>query len=68
VLEKWLDGKPILILQEGKLLRDRMDAMRIDEEDVLEAAPSIHGIESLDDVRHAVVERSGDISIVPKRP
>jgi uncharacterized membrane protein YcaP (DUF421 family) len=67
VLEKWLDGKPILVIQEGKLLRDRMDAMRVDEEDILEAARSIHGIDSLDDVRHAIVERSGDISIVPER-
>jgi uncharacterized membrane protein YcaP (DUF421 family) len=39
---------------------------RIDEEDILSAARTTFGIEDLDGVRHAVLERDGSISIVPR--
>jgi uncharacterized membrane protein YcaP (DUF421 family) len=39
---------------------------RIDVGDILTAAREHHGLERLDQVKHAVLERSGGISIVPR--
>ena len=65
-LEKLLDGVPLVIIEDGKMHKDRMDKERVDEEDILEAARSLQGLERIDQIKYAVVERSGDISIVPK--
>ena len=63
--EKWLDGVPTVIMQNGKMMHERMDKIRVDENDILEAARKLQGLERLDQVKYAVVERSGEISIVP---
>lgn len=64
-LEKWLDGAPLVLIQDGKMLKDRMDKVRVDEADILEAARELHGLERLDQIKYAIVERSGAITIVP---
>ncbi len=43
-----------------------MKKVRVDEEDILEAARSLHGLERMDQIKYAVVERNGEISIIPK--
>jgi uncharacterized membrane protein YcaP (DUF421 family) len=43
-----------------------MNKLYLDEDDVLEAARTLHGLELMDQIKRAVVERGGDISIVPK--
>lgn len=65
-LSRVLDGMALLIVKNGKPLQDRMDRERIDEDDILEAARSAHGIGRFDQIRHAVLERNGSISIVPE--
>jgi len=64
--EKVLDGAPVIILDDGRLLRDRMERERIDEGDILSAARQSQGIESLDQIKRAVLEQSGVISIIPR--
>jgi uncharacterized membrane protein YcaP (DUF421 family) len=66
-IENILEGVPIVIFDEGKPLHDRMNRERIDEGDILAAARMQHGIDSLDQVRTAIIERSGGISIIPKQ-
>lgn len=65
-IEKWLDSVPVVIIEEGKLLQDRMDKARIDEADILSRAREYHGLERLDQIKYAVLERSGGITIIPK--
>jgi len=65
-LGRIFDGMALPIVKDGKPLKDRMDRERIDEEDILEAARSSHGLARFDQIRHAVLERNGSISIVPK--
>ncbi len=65
-LEKWLDGTPMIIVENGKPLKDRMDKARIDEADILEAAREMQGLERSDQIKYAVLERSGRITIIPK--
>lgn len=64
-LEKWLDGVPLILIKNGKMIKERMDKNRVDEEDILAAARELHGIEKLSQIKHAVLERSGEISIIP---
>jgi uncharacterized membrane protein YcaP (DUF421 family) len=65
VVEKWLDGAPVVIIEKGRLLKDRMDKTRVDEADILEAARELQGLERLDQIKYAIVERNGAITVVP---
>jgi uncharacterized membrane protein YcaP (DUF421 family) len=64
--EAWLDGLPLIILRQGKPIDERMQRERVDEADILEASRETCGLESLDQIKYAVLERHGDITIVPK--
>ena len=64
--EPWIDGVPLVIVWDGKPLKDRMNQERVDEADVLEAARELQGLESFDQIKCAVLERGGQITIVPK--
>ncbi|MBD2097329.1 DUF421 domain-containing protein [Trichocoleus sp. FACHB-591] len=66
-VEKWIDGVPVIIVAEGKLLQDRMKQARVDADDILAAARELHGLERMDQIKYAVLERSGGISIIPKQ-
>lgn len=59
------DGAPLVIVDKGKPLKNRMLKSRVDEEDVLEAARSKHGLERMEQIKYAVLERDGSISIIP---
>jgi uncharacterized membrane protein YcaP (DUF421 family) len=63
--ERWIDGLPVIVVENGKALTDRMKRLRLDEDDVMEAARELQGLERLDQIKYAVVERSGRITIVP---
>jgi uncharacterized membrane protein YcaP (DUF421 family) len=65
-MQKWLDGTPTIIVQNGKMLKDRTNWSRIDEEDIMAAARESHGLERMDQIKYAVLETSGTISIIPK--
>ena len=64
-LELFLDGQPVIVVNKGKLLHDVMNKTRVDEEDILSAARMLHGLERLDQIKYAILERDGEISIVP---
>jgi uncharacterized membrane protein YcaP (DUF421 family) len=64
-LEKWLDGTALVIVEKGKMHKDRMDKVRVDEADILEAARKLQGLERLEQIKYAIVERNGEITIVP---
>jgi uncharacterized membrane protein YcaP (DUF421 family) len=64
--EKWLDGRPFIIVEHGKCLQERMDKARVDKDDVLEAARKSQGLERLDQIKYAVLERDGQISVIPE--
>ena len=66
LLEKWIDGVPLIVLEEGRPLKDRMKKSRIDEGDILAAARHLQGLERLDQIKYAVLERNGGITIIPQ--
>jgi uncharacterized membrane protein YcaP (DUF421 family) len=63
---KVVDGVPLILINNGELLKERMDKVRIDEADLLHFARESQGIERLDQIKYAVLERSGGVSIIPK--
>ena len=65
-IEKLLDGTPTILVDNGSLLRDRMDKARVDESDIMEAARKLQGLESLEQVKYAILEKDGTISVIPK--
>lgn len=65
-IEKWLDGVPLVIVEEGRLLEDRVKKARVDEQDILAAARMLHGLERMSQIKYAVLERAGGISIIPQ--
>jgi uncharacterized membrane protein YcaP (DUF421 family) len=66
-VERLMDGLPVVVVRDGRPLRPVMDRLRVDEHDVLAAARQLHGLERLDQVKYAVLESNGRISIVPRR-
>ncbi len=63
---KFIDGVPLIIVEEGRPLKDRMAKARVDEDDILTAARELQGLERMEQIKYAVLERSGGISIIPK--
>ena len=64
--EKVTEGSPLIIVADGKMLQHRANKTRVSEEDVLEAALNLHGLERLEQIKYAVLELDGSISIIPK--
>lgn len=65
-LDRWIDDVPLVIVENGRPIKERMDKARIDESDVLTSARELQGLERMDQIKYAVLERSGGISIIPK--
>lgn len=63
---KLIDSVPVVLIENGKVRKDRMDRERVDEDDILESARELQGIERLDQIKYAVLERSGHVTVVPK--
>lgn len=64
--EKVTEGSPLIVAADGKMLQNRAAKSRVSEEDVLEAARNLHGLERMDQIKYAVLELDGTISIIPK--
>jgi len=58
---------PLIVVENGQLHKDRMLKERVDEEDILSAAREHQGLEKMDDIKYAILERDGHITIIPKR-
>jgi uncharacterized membrane protein YcaP (DUF421 family) len=65
-IERWLDGLPMILVENGRPLEDLMDRARVDHEDILAVARESQGLERMEQIKYAVLEVGGGISIVPK--
>lgn len=63
---KLVEDVPLVIVEDGKLLEDRMHRERVSKDEVMEAARELQGLERLDQIRYAILERDGHITIVPR--
>jgi uncharacterized membrane protein YcaP (DUF421 family) len=65
-LDLLLEGAPLVLIDRGRVLENCMNRSRIDKNDILESARLNHGLERIDQIQYAVLERNGAISIIPK--
>ena len=66
-LARVLEGVPTLLVAHGRPLPGRLERARLDEEDVLAAARELQGLDRMEQIRFAVLETNGAITIVPER-
>ena len=65
-VSRLIDGGPTIIVEDGRILEGRMRHARLIEADIMEAARSSQGIETLDQIKFALIERNGKISVIAK--
>jgi uncharacterized membrane protein YcaP (DUF421 family) len=65
--ERIMDGAPLVVFDGRGLRRKAMAKERVDEDDILHAARALRGLANMDDVEYAILEQTGDITIIPKR-
>jgi uncharacterized membrane protein YcaP (DUF421 family) len=62
---KLIEGVPVVVVQDGKILEEAMKIQRLHEDELMEQARH-EGIEDLADLRFAVLESDGKFSFVKK--
>jgi len=63
---KIVTGVPTILVDDGHLLTGRMRRARITADEIMERARMLHGLETLAQIKYAILEASGDISIIPR--
>ncbi|MBM3104084.1 DUF421 domain-containing protein [Pseudomonas sp. P66] len=63
-LARLLDGHATLVVEHGRFLHHRMRRARLTEDDILESARDSQGIEKLEQIKFAIIERNGKISVI----
>jgi uncharacterized membrane protein YcaP (DUF421 family) len=64
--EKWIEGRPVELVRDGKLIEDAARSERISRQEV-ETALRRQGLERIAQVRRATVEPTGEITVVAAR-
>ena len=65
-MERYVDGLPLILVDQGRSLKDLMNRARVDEQDILASAREKHGLERMEQIKYAILETNGMISIIPK--
>lgn len=65
-ISPWVDDVPLLLVDNGQPIKRHLQKSRVDEHDILEAAREKQGLERMEQIKYAVLERTGSISIVPR--
>jgi uncharacterized membrane protein YcaP (DUF421 family) len=65
-LEKLIDDVPLILVVDGQPIHERLRNVRVDESDILTSARMTQGLERMEQIKFAILERSGGISIIPK--
>ncbi len=65
-LDRWLNGLPLVLVEDGQLLNDRSRKTGFQEDEILEQARASQGIERMEQIKYAILERNGSISVIPK--
>lgn len=68
LIERWMDDVPVILIDDGKVLENRLKKSRIDLSDIMESARATQGLERIDQIKYAILERSGSISVIPREP
>ena len=64
-MERYVDGLPLVLVDQGRPQKELMNRARVDEQDVLASAREKHGLERMEQIKYAILETNGMISIIP---
>lgn len=64
-LRRYLEGRPVLLVENGVPIAANLKHERVTMEEV-EAAARLQNVASIDEVRWAILETNGRISIIPR--
>jgi uncharacterized membrane protein YcaP (DUF421 family) len=64
LFSRWMNGKPILLYNDGELLTDNLRKCSLSEKDILESLRLQESQETLDEIKSVYMETSGRISFV----
>ena len=64
--DRLLNDVPLVVVEHGRAIREHMVKSRLTEDDILAKARALQGLERLDQIKYAVLERSGGITVVPQ--
>ena len=67
LLKKIVEGTPMVLVENGQPLAGRMRRARVGLDDVMRAARETQGLERLEDIKFAILEVSGGISVIPRK-
>ena len=59
------ESVPLIIVEHGQLLNERMKKSGVEVDDIMQAARTLQGLERIDQIKYAVLEKDGHISIIP---
>lgn len=65
-INRMVDGRPLFLIHDGKIDERALNKSRMDTADVMMAARAQHGLERLDQIKHAVLENDAGITIIPR--
>ena len=65
-IDRIVEGVPVIVLENGTLHRKQLDEERVSEAEILGAAREAHGIARMEQIKYAIVEQNGRITIVPR--
>jgi uncharacterized membrane protein YcaP (DUF421 family) len=65
-IKKIIRGGPTILVEQGEMLTGRMRRARVSPEDIMEHARLLHGLETVEQIKYAILEASGKISIIPR--
>ncbi|MDP1604945.1 MAG: DUF421 domain-containing protein [Legionella sp.] len=63
---KYIKGEKVNILKNGKYIEKNLRCCQITKNDILQALRSQHGLDKIDSVKMAILERGGQISFILK--
>lgn len=64
--DRLLNDSAVVLVENGEPIDERLRRYRISREEILEQARANAAVERMDQIKYAVLERTGAISIIPK--
>jgi uncharacterized membrane protein YcaP (DUF421 family) len=65
-LDRGVNALPVVLIEDGEPIADRLKKSRVDLDDIMQQARATQGIERMEQIKYAVLERGGGISVIPK--
>ncbi len=66
LFDKVANGVPVIVIENGVLMEETLFNANLGVSDILEAARKNQGIDSIEQIKYAILEKDGMISIIPK--